>query len=415
MPMMSESQSCSTTSTRSSASPSSGPISGLSDGFSVVEMVVTVALFSMLTVGVLTLFDSSSLLSREQRRVAEMQQSNRVSQHEMSRFTRMAGRGGLPPNLAAAFRNDAGPGDTIAIGQSSSPVVVRDTDVLILRGVFETLFQTQGSSANLILDLASGTVTGGAVRVSNPSPSGVPQDLQGLIDAVTDQRSEALIMVDGASDETWAVVELNPQDARTDVSNPQDIWLAFRVAAKYQPLSAGGTFAPTMRTVASVGILEEWRYYVRAGREIPGDPTSRLQPTLGRDRFYPGTELPHPDPNDFSSLGSDLADGVIDLQLALGFDVDGDGLVLENNPPDKNDEWVGNASGDTALGGKLFYVRINTLARTTMVDLGHLSAPISDIEDHHYGETSTPSAAKLEERRHRRRLLQSTIDLRNVF
>jgi hypothetical protein len=46
-----------------------------------------------------------------------------------------------------------------------------------------------------------------------------------------------------------------------------------------------------------------------------------------------------------------LARGVLDFQLALGFDVDGDGVVADDGTVD--DEWLGNAAADTFGSGGL--------------------------------------------------------------
>ena len=45
-----------------------------------------------------------------------------------------------------------------------------------------------------------------------------------------------------------------------------------------------------LTTVAYVGLLEEYRFYVREDHAISGNAASDLTPVLSRARFYPGTD-----------------------------------------------------------------------------------------------------------------------------
>jgi prepilin-type N-terminal cleavage/methylation domain-containing protein len=65
-------------------------------GFSLVELLVTLAVFGIITAGLLAVFDSSSRLARSQTQVSVLHQSHRVAQAELVRYARSAGRGGLP-------------------------------------------------------------------------------------------------------------------------------------------------------------------------------------------------------------------------------------------------------------------------------------------------------------------------------
>ena len=53
------------------------------------------------------------------------------------------------------------------------------------------------------------------------------------------------------------------------------------------------------------------------------------------------------------------AEDVFDFQVALGYDADGDGIVLDDNGAD--DEWFGNAAGDTRASGRLEDVPVDRL------------------------------------------------------
>jgi hypothetical protein len=335
-----------------------------------------------------------------------MQQSIRVAQHDIVRFSRMAGRGGLPRQHAVLVRNDAAADAHIAVGDTSSSAVLDGTDVLIVRGVFSTpLYQTNPAGGGLVVSL--GTPTTGTVTVTNPSPTGVPQDLAPLEEAVREAREEAILLVSGLGETIYAVVELVPGESDAGLY-PESVTLGFRTTDSYDEISGGGAFDPNLQTAAHVGILEEQRFYIREEYAAVGGD---LTPHLARDRFYPNTETIHPD-----SPGI-VADNLLDLQIALGIDVDGNGNVDESTPPDDSDEWQGNHEDDGVLAATapLYYVRVSTLARTDRRDLDYISPPIALIEDHAYGEPELPSAlGEILDRRFRRRLLIGTVELRNL-
>ena len=136
-------------------------------GFSLVEILITLLIFSTITMGLLLVFDNSSRLARSQTQLAMLQQNQRVGHSELVRFVKMAGLGGLPLTLinpSDPQKTDAGrrykePGmfprgfaievinnmeadrkiDALNTGASGSgDVVLEGSDVLIVRGVFST-------------------------------------------------------------------------------------------------------------------------------------------------------------------------------------------------------------------------------------------------------------------------------------
>src|SRR5262245_45603937 len=93
-------------------------------GFTLVELLVTLAVTALLVVGILGVFDFNNKVTHVQTQVAEMQQSIRVSQYEMVRYIRMAGRGGVPDSQAVTIRDnvgEAGAQGTILVGVGGSP------------------------------------------------------------------------------------------------------------------------------------------------------------------------------------------------------------------------------------------------------------------------------------------------------
>jgi hypothetical protein len=251
-----------------------------------------------------------------------------------------------------------------------------------------------------------GAPTTGTVIVTDPGPVGVPQDLTDLRDAITDQLPEAILLVSGQGEGTIAVVQLDPSSS--DASNfPSSVMLGFTTTSDYDVLSTGGTYPPFLTTVSHVGILEEYRFYVEEAYESNGGD---LTPLLRRDRYYPNTDTEH------QEAGGGLADNVLDVQIAQGFDADGDGTVTEEDPPDESDEWMGNHAADTPIVGPLFHLRISTVAQTDRRTRNYFAPAIVAVEDRSYAEPTMPTnETERLARMFRRRVLVSSIDLRNLF
>ena len=166
-----------------------------SPGFTLIEMMLAMTITVMVMVGILSVFQVSARLARNQTQLADLQQNLRVALYDTQRYARMAGRGGLPtflapdgaytgqmlPNGAAiAVGNNAAAG--LKIGDASSPSVVPGTDTLTVRGVlFGSVYQSQVS----VPDFAANRITVGRL-----SAMGVEQDLTALADAVDNAGSD---------------------------------------------------------------------------------------------------------------------------------------------------------------------------------------------------------------------------------
>ncbi len=422
-------------------------------GFTLLELLVVVVLVVMLMLGLLQVFERNSMLAKTQTQVAEMQQGLRTSQNLMSDLVRMTGRGGLPALLndggvaklpALNVRDNVGGGLEVVPGLVGGPTAVAGTDILTVRGVFSTsIFQVNTVAGTLTLLDAGGFSTSdssqavtGTLVVTTPSPAGRPQPLDDLNDAIGLGLPEALILVSSIDESIYAVVELDPGSS---AAGPTSVTLAFNVAGanhpEYRELYRAGTGrTPTLPTgltsVAWVGILEEYRFYVR-----DADPA----PMLSMARMFPATETPH---GGNASATLDVAENVRELQVALGFDTPlGDALVDRNgdgqtNEDDvrltetedgSNDDWLFNGDDDPTASPwappwddddstpgippppKLYYVRLNTLVRTRSPILKYQAPTIPTLENAVVAPLNT-----FEERLHRRQLLSTIIDLRNI-
>jgi type II secretory pathway pseudopilin PulG len=426
-------------------------------GFSLVELLVALVLSVFILLAVLAAVDVSSKVSRVEVGKADLQQALRGAQRTVARSLRMAGRGGLPDATAVGpvFRgpalevvNRAGPAQPIAVGFSGSPEVVENTDVLIVRGVFDSpIYQVNSAdSATLTLepdDSDPATAVSGRVVVRDPGPAGVPQSLAPLCRAIRAGIPEALILTSPLGPEVFAVVELDPGSsvAPANCSNPSQITAAFLVTGGTHTGSYRNLMVPalasglptTLRTVASVGILEENRFYLR-----DDEP-----PVLSRARFFPSTEEPLglDAAEKLDNLALDIADGLLDFQVALGFDSpiggwfdqdadndDDDDRILESSDG-ANDDWLFNADVDDPSSApwsppwvtgvnprpRLYYVRLSFLGRSDRFDHDYTSPALTAIEDRDYSEPPVPSTvADRNERRFRRSLLTTLVEMRNL-
>jgi len=421
-------------------------------GFTLLEVTVALLTVVIVLLGVLALFDFTNRVSRVQTHVADMQQGLRISQLEVERIVRMAGRGGLPttnvaPGGAIWVANNVP--DNTTIGGAGTPEVSAGTDVLTLRGTFDTpIYQidNRGGAGSLIYRDNNGQITTnpaqavrGVLLVNAVSPTQIPQSLEPLRLAIQAGVPEALMLVNWVSPGVYAVVELDP--ANSGVAGNQAT-LAFRIsgtplAAAYARLSPNGVFPAAMTSVAFASLVEEHRFYIR---EVDG-----FAPRLTRARTLPATEIaygPAGGPNNANNWALDVTDNVLDLQVALGLDTQNHvprprAPGEPNEPPNlttiaadpvngyiseaadgEDDDWLFNSADDNRadavwLNTLPYYMRLTFLVRTERPDPAVYQAPsLATLEDRVYPANHPFNSAV--DRRYRRRAVQTVINLRNL-
>jgi Tfp pilus assembly protein FimT len=422
-------------------------------GFTVMELAVSMLVLVVVLLGMLSLFDFSNRLSHVQTNVADMQQALRIAQQDAVRTIRMAGRGplplGLPPTgLAVSVRNNVAAGSLI--GGPDTPEVLPGSDVLTVRGVFSSpIYQVNSSRSEsfTLTDWTAGKPTAGRVMVQSSTPTGIPQDLAALRTAVKTAQDkgtpgEALLLVSPRDASLYAVVQLNP--ATSNVDNPDSFTIGFTIgtglsdgyADRYGLLSRGGAYPVDLTSVAFVSILEEHRFYVRQRVETAPNGTEDVAPRMSRARVFPNTEEPWRGPDDdpgddnaeHPSWQQDVADNIVDLQVALAFDTPRGGGAMTDDDNDTgdddrifesadglNDDWLYN---DTQAvnpvqwaNQQLYYIRLTTLARTDRRDPQFQSPQLVSIEDH---DLTGSRFNDRTDRMFRYRPLQTLIEMRNL-
>lgn len=434
--------------------PVEAPRCRASAGFTLTELLVALIISLFVLLAVLLVLDVTGQVSVVEVEKAQLQQGVRGAQRHVGRLLRMAGRGGLdtrpkagqPVSRTPALEvaNQAAADLELIPGLAGSPKVVEDTDVLTVRGVFEAPLYQVNAADPAIYALAPdpsdpGTATGGTVTLTDPGPAGVPQDLSALKLAIDAGIAAPLVLTSAVDPDLYAVVELDPDNSNATAS-PATV--AFEITggthtAAYRTLfDAPATGLPdTLRTISGVGLLEEYRFYLRQP-EAAGDPIR-----LSRARMVPGTQTPWgaDAAERAANLRVDLADDLVDFQVALGFDsplegffaqdtnrVGDDDRIVETDDG-QDDDWLFNAPEDdltanpwsppwTAADPRplLQYVRLSLLGRGDRVDRDYVAPALEAIEDRTYGESPTPATeANRVERLYHRALLTGLVEMRN--
>ncbi|HSL85183.1 MAG TPA: hypothetical protein VLF66_20610, partial [Thermoanaerobaculia bacterium] len=363
-------------------------------GFTLLEALVALALTVLVVSTVLALFGFQRRLARVESDRTQMQQAVRAAHLELASMIRMTGRGGLGQNGPARARPDLGvslevasnvEGDArvIAPGAADSPAAVAGTDVLTVRGILTgPVLRGRGNTEDatfLVLRDAGGLpaetptdARSGRLHVCSVTSAGLAQPLDGLRAAIAAGSEEAILLGGTAGDDAYGVVKLepgasSPTSTRCDPADPDaGVTLEFTVqgdggrADLYHELGpAAAGLPPTVTSVGWLGILEEYRYYLREARELPGDDASRLLPRLSRARLYPNTGTAWAGAAD--NLALDVADQILDFQVSLAFDssqgggaladgtLDPDADPIHESPGGENDDWLFNSPDDDPL------------------------------------------------------------------
>lgn len=450
-------------------------------GFSLIEALITLVIVVELIIAISVLFDVNDRVGRIQVQVADMQQALRVGQQDMARYTRMAGRGGLPHGtnltnltggtalrgLALEVQNNV-TGSRIARRVAptlaASPSALEGTDVLTIRGCFDApLFQVATNAGAFNPDPnGDGVRTDAVLALQNPSPRGFCQSLQALPNAV----NRPLLIVSPLHDRsmdpglalnnwTFAVGTITAVGTTGTlgadcVTAPSSVSLTLDldpISNRYRVFNVN-TYPATLTDVAWACLLEEHRYYVREEWAIPGDATTALAPRLTRALMDPGQNLPLG--GNVDNLSLDVADDIVDLQLALAYDSDypaagsgtpgafdddadflgNDDVIFEGATAAarRTDDWLFNDPGDNPAATqwlrhqfvgnvrpiRLEYLRLTTIARTERPDPRYQAPPLDMVEDRDYSTAPSNAFNTGEPRMHRRRLLRTVVDLRNL-
>lgn len=310
-------------------------------GFTIVELMISLVMFSFAISGILGVAVTLSNGVREQRQVVAVQDAARTSIDFMTEAVRSASPGLTGGNIQHV--STCASGAFTVVNSSSGP------DELTV--VF--------SSVGVVTSIRSTYTTGTTAVV--------------LTDASQISAGDTLLITDLTQGHLVSVTAVDQRTGQTSLAAQSCASLA---------LPSGGYPAGTI-----VIRVQRARFYLDA---IDGKPTLMMDP----DAEGPASAEP-------------LAEGIEDLQIAVGTDTGGmDGNVVEVGATANDDEWAYNAAGDSALTGQLRAVRLSLVARSSSALTGGVPSFVRPaVEDRAAGTTTDA---------YRRRVLSSLVELRNL-
>lgn len=306
-------------------------------GFTLIELMVAIVLFSLAVSGILSIAVSFSNGLREQRGTVEAEAAARTTMVAISDALRQ-----VSPGVPGGNVQDAGSCTSGALTVTNSQTGPDQLDIIYGSGGVVTSTRTAygaGTTTLTVVD-ASQLAANDYVVISNGT--------QGHLVKITAASGTALTL-----------------------------------AAQCSPINlpsggypAGSLVIRAQHATFTIGATD-------------GVPTMIMDP----DGAGPAAAEP-------------FAEGIEDIQIAIGVDVNGDGAITEVGAVAGDDEWQGNVAGDPALVGPIRAVRVTIVSRSTKALAGPVATfNLPAAEDR-------PAGTALD--KYRRRVLREVIETRNL-
>jgi prepilin-type N-terminal cleavage/methylation domain-containing protein len=309
-------------------------------GFTLVELMISLLLFSFAVAGILSVAVTMTRSFREQRRVNAMEQSARGPMDFIVDVLRQSS-----PGVATGVIADA---DTCATGAISVTDSSTGPDVLdVVYAAGGTVTTAHNTS----------TITNSTTLIPIPAVH-LTEYAAGDYVLITDSDKGTLVKLTG----TTGGLQMASSSCATN--------------------AYGAGYASR----ALILRAQRARFTIA---DLDGIPTLWMDPDGAL-----GAAEPEP-----------VAEGVEDMQIALGVDTNDDKNITES-ADGTNDEWYGNSATDTPLVGKTRAVRVVLVAR----DTSELQGPASFYKYAALNHSVSAAADK-----YRRRVLTSTVEIRNLL
>jgi len=229
-----------------------------SRGFTLIEMLVVIALLAIIMIGLLNLLDTSSKISVVQTELADTQENVRFASYHIMRTARMMGSAAMPfaANVGGSDSWLAGQLISNAVGTAATPWasvnVARGSDVLTMRGFFEVppFFTDRG-------DLAVSSLT---IRESDAG-----EEINEHLDEIDADSLEGrgLLFMGRMDQREYAVGQITAGSTWDD--GLRELTINFAAgSAQWSGLNPSGmsVIGGVPFDVYRVGILESYTYYV---------------------------------------------------------------------------------------------------------------------------------------------------------
>ncbi len=320
-----------------------------SRGYTLVEILVATAVFAIFMIGMLNLLDTSTRLSETEKQLADTQENVRFAAYHIMRTARMMGgarmpftddSGGTPRWVAGGVENNVSGTYTTPFG--TSVTVLDGSDVLLLRGFFEVqpffIDRSDFKVSTMKIEVKETTSVQGGHSITNPIGD-LPVDAD--TSQVTGLAGRGLVFMGNLDQAQYSVGEIGSGATIGGTAPNRTLDLPVKndgsTAAWWTALRPPGAAVPPPYDVYRVGILDSYVYYVSENfelRRIRADSTG-------------ATDQP-------------VAVNVGGLQVALGPDLNGDGLVDAG-------EWQITPNLGAVVGQPIIAMRIAVLGRTPNV------------------------------------------------
>jgi type II secretory pathway pseudopilin PulG len=327
-------------------------------GLTLIETLVTLAVLTVVMLGLYALLDSSNKLAKQETNVAEAQQSVRIGISEVSRVIRQGRVGGLfIANAVLPIENNSPGGAASKITDIAGVdhYVRKGTDVIGVRGIISgdkyglsTGNVTCGGSCattNAMTVTIPGTSSVGIVNFPSGGAPSIIGKTRPFYFVVADSSFEMVttgsgtylvpVYYVGLVDTTGAWYT-QTADTFTFVMNPAD--------AGARKLGAAAPSAVSLDKPFSGGVVDEIRFFVDEGDTDKSTSTLDTHPSLAEATFDPSTSNWEIQP---------LIEDVEDFQVAYGVDgIDatphdhGISPAVYDATGTNRDEWVGNVANE---------------------------------------------------------------------
>jgi len=301
-----------------------------SKGFTLIEMLVVIALLAIIMIGLLNLLDTSTKISVVETELADTQENVRFAAYHVMRTARMMGSAVIPfaANSGGSDSWFAGELVSNAVGTATTPFgsvdVARGSDVLTLRGFFEV--------APFFVDRSAlGT---GVITIDESSGGAVINTNFNNVDHTTIAGRGIFFM--GRMDQNeYAVGQIVAGSTKSPDADAPDRQLAINFAAgsiQWSGLNPAGATIPPAFDVYRVGIMESYTYYV-----APDFTLQRMRADASGATSEP------------------VAVNIGSLQVELCVDANGDNQC---------DSWLSAPTATQAAAGQVIAMRITVFGRT---------------------------------------------------
>jgi prepilin-type N-terminal cleavage/methylation domain-containing protein len=372
-------------------------------GFTLIEMLVAVAVFTVLMIGLLNLLDTSTKVSKIESALADTQENVRYATYHLMRTARMMGgsimpfaRGGAGGNAWVAGEvHDNAAGNFSIFGATIDNMP--GSDILVLRGFFDVApFFIRTADVNL----AATTVTIREHTDVGTSTERVINDLspyvgvanlflgRGLILSTPMGRTEVApgLFIGGE----YVTVEVTGTTGVTGTSPNRQIVLTYSGTAAWGALNWDGNPTPANQpdfwSVPRAGIVEAYAYYV--------DANMVLRRVAQRNAAV-------------NPVGEPVAVNIGNLQVELGVDANGDSAI------DPATEWDASPTLAEALAGTgAMAMRIAVLGRTPF-EVPDWTEPALTFTSS--GNMTVPTAGAAGPRHAKWRRMEVAVALRNFM